>query len=330
VSDGRRRLVVAAGLLVSAIALFLVVRTIDVAETLDVLAAANPVPLAGIVGIVAVQVVLRAFRWSVLLPRLEGGGRIPVARLVPPMLVGYLGNAVLPARLGEPMRAVLAARRERVGMPEALGSVLVERVVDVVTLAPVAFVAALIVGAPAWVLQLLGFTAAGGAVILVTLLTVGVMPLVGLANRIVPTSRAGLRDVIARFGASLGGPGRRPQLLTAAAISTTAWFLDATSVWLVASSIGATIDYPSAMLISGIGTLGTAIPSAPGYVGTYELAVATIAGIVGVAPAPALALAVLVHVMTLGPVAIGGAVSVVGIGANLGEVARAAEASGRD
>lgn len=328
-SDWRRRLVVAAGLLISTVALFLVVRSIDIAEAARVMVSANPVPLAAIVALVAVQVVLRAFRWSVLLPRLADGRRIPFPRLVPPLLTGYLGNAVLPARLGEPMRAVVAARREGVGMPEALGSVLVERVVDTATLAPVAFAAALVVGAPDWVIRVLGLTAAGSAVILATLLTMGAMPLVRLAHRVVPASRHGVRDVIERFGATLGGRDRRPHLLTAAAISTAAWLLDACSVWLVATSIGVSVDYPAAMLIAGIGTLGTAIPSAPGYVGTYELAVAGIAGVVGVPPAPALALAVLIHVMTLGPVAIGGAVSIVAIGADLNEVARAAETSSR-
>ena len=330
-SSGRHRLVVAAGLLVSAVALFLVVRSIDLAEAARVLLAANPVPLVAIVGLVSMQVGVRAFRWSVLLPRLADGRRIPFPRLVAPLLIGYLGNAVLPARLGEPMRAVVAARREGVGTPEALGSVLVERVIDTATLAPVAFVASLLVGdVPDWVTQVLAITAVGGLAILVVLVTVGAMPLVNLANRVVPASRTGLRDVVARFGASLGGPSRRWHVVVAAAISTMAWLVDATSVWLAATAIGVQLDYPAAMLITGIGTLGTAIPSAPGYVGTYELAVATTAGVVGVAPAPALALAVLVHVMTLGPVAIGGVVAVVAMGASLGEVARTAEASTHD
>jgi uncharacterized protein (TIRG00374 family) len=133
--------------------------------------------------------------------------------------------------------------------------------------------------------------------------------------------------VVERFGRSLGGPARRPHLLAAAVISSVAWMTDALSLWLVAASIGVAIDYPAAMLIAGIGTLGTALPSAPGYVGTYELAVSGIAVLVGVPPAAALAMAVLLHLMTLGPVAIGGAVSVAAIGADLGEVARAAEAS---
>ena len=328
--EARRRLVVLAGLLTSAVALYLVVRSIDLAEAVDVVASANPLPLVAIVGIVTVEVALRAFRWSLLLPRTNGGERIPFVRLVPPLLVGYLGNAILPARLGEPMRAVIASRRVRVGMPEALGSVLLERVVDVATLAPIAFVAAMIVGAPAWARQVLGVTAAGGVVILMVLTTVGVMPLMRLADRLSLGSRPAIREVVARFTASLGGPSRRPAVLSAAGISITAWFLDAASVWLAATSIGVGLDYPAAMLIAGVGTLGTAIPSAPGYVGTYELAVAGIAGALGIPPAPAFALALLVHIMTLGPVAIGGGVSVVGMGANLGDLARTAEAAGRD
>lgn len=119
-------------------------------------------------------------------------------------------------------------------------------------------------------------------------------------------------------------------VFSAASISITAWFLDATSFWLAATAVGVGLDYPAAMLIAGVGTLGTAIPSAPGYVGTFELAVAGMAGALGVPPTPAFAIALIVHVMTLGPVALGGAISAVAIGANLGEVIRVAEASGND
>ena len=58
-------------------------------------------------GVVAVQVALRSFRWSLLLPVRPEGRPIPARRLAPPLLVGYLGNTVLPARLGEAMRAVI-------------------------------------------------------------------------------------------------------------------------------------------------------------------------------------------------------------------------------
>jgi glycosyltransferase 2 family protein len=64
----------------------------------------------------------------------------------------------------------------------------------------------------------------------------------------------------------------------------------------------------AALLAAGT-NLATAIPAAPGYVGTFELAAVTIAGSVGILPEPALAFAVLVHATTLLLTSIGGAVA---------------------
>lgn len=63
----------------------------------------------------------------------------------------------------------------------------------------------------------------------------------------------------------------------------------------------------AALLASGT-NLATAIPSAPGYVGTFELAAVSIAASVGIAAAPALAFAVLLHAATLLLTSISGAV----------------------
>lgn len=320
--SGRRGLVVLAGLLTSTVALWIVFQTMDAGAAVEVLGRAEPAPLVAIVGVVAVQVTIRARRWSILLPTPR---RVALTRLVPPLLVGYLGNAVLPARLGEPMRAVVVARRERVGTTEALASVLVERIVDVATLAPVAFVAAILVGAPSWAVQTLGIVAAGSVVGVTVLVTIGAQPLVRLADRFGLAGRRAARDVLIRFVDTLGGPSRRKALLTAAIISGVAWLFDATSFWLAGQAVGADISYAGAMLISGVAVLGTAIPSAPGYVGTFELAAAGMAGVLGVPGAEALAMAVVVHVMTLVPMALGGTASVLVMGASLGEIARTAE-----
>lgn len=326
----RRHLVVAAGLLISAAALWFVLQTIDVGEAVDVIGRANPGLLLAIVGVVAVQAVLRAWRWSILIPARHDGSRPPTLRLLPPMLVGYLGNAVLPARLGEPMRAVIASRREGIGTTEALGSVLVERLVDIAMLAIVGFVAALVVSGPAWTIQLLGVGAAIGTAGMIVLLTFGLQPVLGLAERIGLLGRPAIRDIASRFVATLGGQSRRGPLLAAAAISVGAWILDAGSFWLAAHAIGVDLPYAAAAVVSAVSVLGTAVPSAPGYVGTFELAAAGTAGALGVAGAQALAFAVVVHVMTLVPLALGGAVALAAMGANLGEVAHAAEASGHD
>jgi glycosyltransferase 2 family protein len=318
----RRQLIVVVGLLISAGALYLVLASIDIGEALAIISRANPFALLGIVAVVAVQVTLRAFRWSLLFPRRPEGTRSPATRLLPPLLIGYLGNAVLPARLGEPMRALIASRRERAGLTEAMGSVLVERLIDVATLAVVAFTATLIVDAPSWTRQALGVAAALGITGIVVLSTLGISPLLKVADRLGLERRVKLSSLARRFADSVGGPSRRPAIIGSAGISVAAWLLDALSFWLAAQAVGVELSYAGAMLVAGITVLGTAIPSAPGYVGTFELAAAGMAGALGVAPAPALAMAVVAHVMTLMPMALGGAVALTVAGTSLGDAAR--------
>lgn len=330
-STKRRALSTLLGLAISVAAIVVVVASIDLRETGRILAGADLLPLTAIVAIVAVQVTVRAWRWSFLLPPTPQGRRLSPRRLLPPLLVGYLGNAVLPARLGEPMRAVLASRRERIGVTEALGSVVLERVIDVATLAVVAFAAALIVGAPVWVTQLLGVAALGGVVGIGLLVTVGIQPLVAIADRLGLRRYERLRSLVGRFAASVGGRSRRRPIAISGALSIGAWLLDAVSFWLAAQAVGVELAYPTAVLVAGFTVLGTAIPSAPGYVGTFELAAVAVGGALGVAAAPALAMAVVAHVMTLMPMAVGGAASLPIVGTSLASAAHDAEGQvGRD
>ena len=77
----------------------------------------------------------------------------------------------------------------------------------------------------------------------------------------------------------------------------------------MARSLGIELTPAESLIIVAVGALGTSIPSAPGYVGTYELAVSSAAAAFGVPPEAALAFAVLLHAVTLLPLAIAGAVS---------------------
>lgn len=328
----RRLIVVLLGLALSAGALAFLAGTIDLAATAEILARTNPLPLVVALVVIGCQVILRSYRWHTILPPRPDGRAVPVRRLVPPLLIGYLGNAVLPARLGEPMRAVLVSRRESIGVAESLASVLLERIVDVATLALITLLAAVLVGAPAWVIQVAALASAVGVGVVALLATVGPAPLVSFARRLplVGRSRAlssGF-DQLDRFATALGGAHRRRVIGLAAFISLAAWLLDATTFWLVAQALGVDLVPAGAMLVAGVTVLGTAVPSAPGYVGTFELAASAVATALGVPGESALALAVLAHVVTLIPVALGGAVSLLVVGTGLREVARVAEDAG--
>jgi uncharacterized protein (TIRG00374 family) len=314
------------GLLVSLAALWLVLHSVDLGACATVLSHADPVPLAACLAIIAVQVVLRSVRWRLLLPPPPSGGRTGLMRIVPVLLVGYLGNAVLPARLGEPIRAYLVARREELDAVEAFGSVVLERVVDTATLAVMAFVAAVAVNAAGWIVQATGIAAFVASTFTGALVIVGPGRLVRLtrlavahlpvADRLEPILRR-----LGDFARGIDRPSRSSAVLVAVVVSAACWVLDATTFWLVARSIGTPVSPAAALVIGAVTVLGTALPSAPGYVGTFELAAATTAQALGVAAAPALALAVLAHAMTVIPTASGGAVSLVAMNARLGRLA---------
>ena len=114
------------GLAISIAAIWLALRGIDLARPAAVIGAVQLGPLVLVGLLLLLQLGVRALRWSLLLP--DGpAGRVRPRRLVPVVLVGYLGNAVLPARLGDPIRAVLVGQREGIAISAAFGSVVLER-----------------------------------------------------------------------------------------------------------------------------------------------------------------------------------------------------------
>ena len=329
---GRNLIIRLVGLVVSLVALWLVLHSVDLSQCATILSHANPIPLVGCLFVIAAQVILRSVRWRLLLPAPRNGGTLKVRRVLPAMLVGYLGNAVLPARLGEPIRAYLVARREDLDAVEAFGSVVLERVVDTATLALVAFIAAIGVHAPGWIIQATGLAAVIGIGGTGALVVIGPTPLVRIARRIVARLpiAARVEPIMSRlddFARGIDRPSRSSAVVVAVVISAICWGLDATTFWLVAQSIGVPVDPASALLIAAVTVLGTALPSAPGYVGTFDLAASTTAQALGVAAAPAVALAVLAHAATVLPTAGGGAISLVAMNVRLGRLASDAAAA---
>jgi uncharacterized protein (TIRG00374 family) len=71
--------------------------------------------------------VFRAFRWYYLLHDIK---RIRLSRLLSPIMIGFMGNTLLPARAGEFIRAYLLSQKERVRITASLGSLVVDRMFD--------------------------------------------------------------------------------------------------------------------------------------------------------------------------------------------------------
>jgi uncharacterized membrane protein YbhN (UPF0104 family) len=322
--------VAAIGLLISAIAMIVVAGSVDLEGAAKVLVAASIGPLAIALVLILVSLGIRVVLRRALLPARDDRTRVSLLRVLPVVLVAYLGNAVLPARLGEVIGAYLMAARERLSFAGALGAVAMERVLDIASLATIAFAAALVAGSPAWVVQGTGLLAAVGIAVVAILATTGLRPLVGLLGRLSVIGM--LKPVVAIAVRGLepfvywsGGSHRRSAMLFALALATVTWLCNAAVFWLASGAVGADLSFPAALLVMAVTVLATAIPSAPSYVGTFELATVAIATSLGVAADTALAVAILTHALGVVPSAVGGAVALAWMGGSLQGLSRAAE-----
>ncbi len=129
-----------AGVAVSVATLALLVLLVDRRELWDALRTANYLYLAPAIVLYFVGQWFRALRWQYLLSPIA---RISAKRLYPVIIIGYLANNVLPARIGELVRAVYLAQREReVSVPASIATLSVERLYDGLTLLALGAVAA--------------------------------------------------------------------------------------------------------------------------------------------------------------------------------------------
>jgi glycosyltransferase 2 family protein len=317
------------GLVVSAVAVAVLATVIDIGATAETLATTDLRLVAATLLLVPGQILLRALRWQLLLPPRPDGRRPPLRRVLPVLLVGYLGNLVLPARLGEPARAFLLARREGIGFSRVFGSVLLERVLDLASLAAVAIAAAIRAGAPDWIVRGMVIVAAVGSVLVVVLVASGIPRAIRALASVFGTRAEPLRAAIDQaisFGEGANGGGWR-QLALAAALSTATWVLVAATYWITARSLGLEISMAGSMLIAAVTTLGTAIPSAPANIGTFEVGAVVVTTALGVPAPEALALALVVHAAITVPFAIAGGVAVAAMSVSLSEVADEATAA---
>jgi uncharacterized protein (TIRG00374 family) len=298
------------GIAISVVALAVVVRSVDLAAAWDALRSAQPAWIALMVAFVVVDLLLRAVRWRVLLMPLA---RVPYRATLASLLVGYLANNVLPARLGEVVRSHDLGRRTGVSRAAILGTIVVERVVDTAVVVTIASVAIL-------VLSVRGIVASAVLVglAITALLVVGIAAGI-VAHRLPGAARVArfldrwprVRVLLIRLREGLTVAANVRTMAAAVALSIASWSCSVLAFAAAAQAVGVEPTMAQAALLAAGVNLATAIPAAPGYVGTFELAAVTIAASVGIDRESALAFAVLLHATTLVITSIGGATALV-------------------
>jgi uncharacterized protein (TIRG00374 family) len=214
--------------------------------------------------------------------------------------IGGALNNCLPGRLGEVAKAVGLSRLGRRPVMEALGTIITDRVADVVFFAGCFALSASPFLDETWA----RYVAVAGAVLVVAAVAlVGVAVVVARRNpHAVPAGR--LRRQLMFLAQGLASVRSGRVWGAAALITVLAWGLWMAGAELAARSVGVNLGLEEITFTAAVLGLGTAIPSLPGYVGTYHWLATTCFVAFGVDRGEAFALAVLLHALSLIPMTV--------------------------
>jgi glycosyltransferase 2 family protein len=260
----------------------------------------------------------RAWRWHYLLRPVKS---IPTPAMFPIVAIGYMGNNIYPARAGEVLRAVVLKRRQNVPISASLATIIVERVFDGVVMLAFVFInlpelAKLtsdsgLVGNIQTV-AILGTAAFIGA--LAVFLLAAMFPeqaealITAVVNRMMPERfREKLLGLIRKFMGGLESLRSPRDALMIFFTSVVIWLLETGKYWFVMHAFPFQVSFFALMLMNGIVNLATTIPSAPGYVGTFDAPGIAVLTAYNVNRAVAAAYTLVLHVALWVPITLLGA-----------------------
>jgi glycosyltransferase 2 family protein len=269
------------GILISVVFMYIALRGLHLEDLGEAVQDANYWWLLPGVLVYFMGVWVRAWRWHYLLRPVKA---ISTRAMFPVVAIGYMGNNIYPVRAGEVLRAVVLKRREGVPISASLATIIVERIFDGVVMLGFVFLnlpeLARLTNDSGFVGNIQTLALAGMGVFLAALflfLLAAMFPrqadrvVNGIIRRIIPTRfQARVLDLAARFMEGLASLRSPKDALMVFVTSTVIWLLETGKYWFVMHAFPFEVSFFALMLMNGIVNLATTIPSAPGYVGTFD------------------------------------------------------------
>lgn len=314
------------GLGVSFLIVALLLWEIDLGQVIAVLGRSRVQLLPLILVPFALDLSLRTVRWRILLARAPRPGyRGTFTYLV----IGYLANNILPARLGELVRAHLLGTREGVGRSRALGSIAMERALDVVAAAALGAVACAVVGIHGAIVVTLALIAVGAGAVVAVVALVPHAIMGQLLDTLVARAPGGplsrVAEMVSRFLHALLDAATPWRVLAGLALSFAAWLATSGLFAVTGASLGIALPPAGLVAVAVAANLGAALPSAPAGIGPFEFGVVVIATALGLDAPTAFAFGILSHACTVVPVSLLGGYELGRVRWGLGSLRQAGE-----
>jgi hypothetical protein len=284
--------------------------------------------LVPLMALLAIFFWLKAYRWRLLLTPIR---RFSTYEVVPATMIGFMGNNLLPAHLGELMRMYVLGRTYKVSRTAVLSSIVLERVLDVIAIM-FFFIIAIFSANLSSELKLGGLLVAVGGVSAIGCLVVFVFWTEAILrvsekifrflpekihhrlSRMIEASAQGLQT-LRHFG----------RFSYAIFLSIVHWGILGIFTYLSFVALSIEVPVSAAFLVLAATMVGVIIPAAPGYWGTIQACFVLGLKPFGVPQEAALASSIYYHVSQYVPITLVGLIYMVRLRLNLGELRSGAE-----
>jgi hypothetical protein len=246
--------------------------------------------------------VLRSYRWGVILQPME---KISQFTLFAVTSVGFLAIAAIPARIGELARPYLIAKKSSIKMSSALGTIIVERVLDSLAVLTMTFAVLMLQDLPSWMIK------SGILFFIVTMLVIACMiglilrreRAIKIIDRVLrrlpgkPTQK--VNHVIHHFIDGFQVITDVKRLLYLLLLSAVVWLVDVAAIYTLLLAFSFNLPVLAAFVVMVILIAGIAIPTAPGFIGNWHYACILGLSLFGIAKPEGFSFALVYHFLSM-------------------------------
>ncbi len=307
------------GILVSVLSLYFALRNVDLAAVWSSIMQANVfyVGLAVLSGIAGAWA--KGIRWKILIG--SNGNHIPFLTIFGSHVAGQMLNLLFPARLGDVSRAYVVGGMGP-GRTFVLGTVVLEKFLDMVSYALLFFLLLVLMPLPPWISD------SGIAFSIVTLLCIATVIfmirqrdlflnileriIVWLPEQFQQKTSSRLQSGLS----SLDILEQRTDRYRLIAWTACIWMIAVLNNYVVLLALDMSLSQSliASMVVLAVLQIGISLPSAPAKIGVFEYGCVVALALFGVEQAPAFSYGVLLHAIVMLPLIFGGAIFLVGIG----------------
>ena len=303
----KRKLLI--GIVVSLGFLYLAVRGISWSEFADAMRRTRWIFLVPAIVVTMLGHFSRSLRWKLMMDPIK---ECRIGPLWSATAIAFMVNNLLPARLGEFVRALAIGRTERVSKSASFATIVYERVVDVFVLIILIWYCSVRISAPSWLARSTEILIVFNVALFVLLFAMvrwrrRFRELLGRAVRPLPIEAQSRIQISAdAFIDGLGVVTKPQAALPITVLSVAVWGFAVLGVYFCVLAMNLTLPFLSSVFLIVLVSLGSMIPSAPAYLGTIQYACVLGLGLYHVDRGQAIAFSTVYHATQFFPITLTG------------------------